>query len=242
MNGRLTDRKLVAQFQCAFFDASGTNNWPPQMPITPAPAVASYCRWIPPAQRGGEHSLEMSVSGFYGINPTTGAKEPLQVWVGDIGPLRVASYEGLATQTGPLGSPITDGLLPTFHVNTPSGGGSSPGRSAPVNAFVAVTLPPVRDLIRALMDSVRVSRPNGGSSRGQSSQTNGSGLEGDLDSEEELWARDPILPVLFLRKWDDIGFHSGYVVRCVPATGSNPDIMDGWTVRVEKADLGQEAV
>jgi hypothetical protein len=134
------------------------------------------------------------------------------------------------------------------------------------STFVAAFLPDMNELIRALLDSVRTpvqrqDHSNAGPS--SSGRTNGDmdieperppRMDGDLDegdeedvmmdaglaleTDEELWARDPALPILLIRPSDGMGFHSGYVVKCVPAQGHGLDNVSGWSIRIEKADLG----
>lgn len=181
--------------------------------------------------KGGHHSLEMHVSGFSSVDRTTGIKEQMQVWVGDLGPLLTTSYEGL------MGAPMqgAEGLvLPTFHINATSGNGSAPSvRDKPTMSFVAATLPSMSELLKALLDSVRTLRPSRRRVRSQSRVEDGPPEA--LEHEEELWARDPSLPILFMRRSDRMGFHSGYELRCVAATEENPENIDGWSVRVERA-------
>jgi len=157
----------------------------------------------------------------------------MQVWVGDIGPLLTTSYEGL------VGAPIqgSEGLvLPTFHINAASGNASAPSvRDKPTVSFVAATLPNMSDLVKALLDSVRTSRPSGRRVRSQSQVEDGPLEVGDMEHEEELWERDPSLPILFMRRSDGMGFHSGYELKCVAATGEELDNVDGWSVQVERA-------
>lgn len=183
--------------------------------------------------KGGVHSLEMHVSGFSSIDSTTGIKEQLQVWVGDIGPLLTTSYEGL------MGAPIqgAEGLvLPTFHINAASGNAGTPSvRDKPTMSFVAATLPSMLEIVKALLDSVRTLRPSRRRVRSRSQLEDGPPEAGHLEHEEELWARDPSLPILFMRRSDGMGFHSGYELRCVAATEENLENVDGWSVRVERA-------
>lgn len=222
---------IIAQFQCTFFDASGTNTCPPQAHITPAPSIVSYCRWLAPMQRGGSHSIEMSVSGFYSVNRMTGIKEAMQVWVGDIGPLIVTSYEGMA----PPNQSGEGYVLPTFHYNAGAGNGIPSVRDQAPTAFVAATLPSIGDLLKALLDSVRTSQLSGPRGRSQSQIRDNLDDEAELERDEELWTRDPSLPILFLRRTDGMGFHSGYELKCVAAVGDGLDNVDGWSVRIEKS-------
>ncbi|KAG8867302.1 hypothetical protein FRC20_006157 [Serendipita sp. 405] len=106
----------VGQFETAFFDASGVNTSPPHEPITPIPSVIHGARWVPSPKRDGQHSLHMGITNFWtfypplsGAESSSGAssssslihssngswvKSPLQVWIGDLGPLPFTAEEG----------------------------------------------------------------------------------------------------------------------------------------------------
>ncbi|CAG8688088.1 6750_t:CDS:2, partial [Acaulospora colombiana] len=126
----------AAQFQYTFFDATGSNTVPPRVPLTPAPKLNYPPRWIHPIQTGGEHSLEMSITHFYSSTPpgqlpavpsantpstvhpaatNSSAKQSLQIWIGDLGPLKTNSYEGLLTNhDGLTQSGFVFPVLPPF--------------------------------------------------------------------------------------------------------------------------------
>lgn len=221
--------------------------------------------------RRNEHHLELSVAGFYSTT-TSGAKEPLQVWLGDMGPLRLISNDGPVTSNGPSGSkapivPLTTTtqdfvVTVTSLSNASSSNGSGPNLRDPLaQSFIAVELPPMPEILRALLDSVRGRRvvastngghltaeplPNLGVHDEHSRRRNGDGVDDQQQGEtdEELWMKDPALPLLFVRGSDGIGFHSGYALRCVPATTHSSPHIDGWSVwvsRVENLDHARSA-
>ena len=390
----------VAQFETTFFDASGGNIMPPLASITPAPSAMHGCRWVPPllspppSHEPLPHTLHMGISNFFTHYPSSSPlataspwiKTPLQIWLGDLGPLPLTAEEGAINVTqqqhgfvfpatpangssingsgignsngvnhtqlsGPSslngsGASTSPGLAP---INAPGSRGSSNGgsgvvvlgnslptlRDPPLATYVTVYLPPMEELVGALLDSVRtrrrhLTRPSAtlsasssssrlayrsgsGHSRSESMSGNGTPrgdrmsvdrpyhsrqpstsnqryansstsmhvddsendvvdqdeyqtqnrdrpslaerFEEESDGVEEediqtLWERKPSLPILFIRGPPDettqhtpqhqqrIGFHSGLALRCVAASGEGPDNVDGWSVRIEKVQLG----
>ncbi|KAG8803177.1 hypothetical protein FRC17_006240, partial [Serendipita sp. 399] len=118
----------VGQFETAFFDASGSNINPPREAITPTPSVVHGIGWIPSPKRDGQHSLHMGITNFWTYYPPPGdtssapspnpvnsswAKVPLQVWIGDLGPLPFTTEEaisdlqqhGFVFSASPVGTP-----------------------------------------------------------------------------------------------------------------------------------------
>ncbi|CCA67425.1 hypothetical protein PIIN_01256 [Serendipita indica DSM 11827] len=373
----------VAQFETTFFDASGGNVMPPLAPITPAPSAMHGCRWVPPllsSQPGQDpvaHTLHMGISNFFAHYPSSPLaaswiKTPLQVWLGDLGPLPLTAEEGAinvtqqqhgfvfpATPVHPNvangsangnGTSGSSGQLAgssSSHngpvASTSAGPGLGPGggvvvlgnspptlRDPPFATYVTVYLPPMEELVSALLDSVRTRRRHAQattssrsmsatlqrSGHSRSASISGSGtprgdrmsvdrpyhsrqpstsnqrytsgstpmhvddsendieqdesshrdrpsfaerLEEESDAVEEedvqtLWERKPSLPILFIRGPPDetaqniqhyqpqyqqrIAFHSGLALRCVAASGEGPENLDGWSVRIDKVQLG----
>ncbi|KAG9100571.1 hypothetical protein FRC06_003950 [Ceratobasidium sp. 370] len=77
----------ISKFQYTFFDALGTFGTTPSRPITPFPTICTQ-----PTYRPSTHTLELVVSNFSSDNPETGQSEPLEIWLGNIGPLRQRIY------------------------------------------------------------------------------------------------------------------------------------------------------
>ena len=241
------------QFQCTFFDATGGDACPPRARITPAPSVVQPIRWAMSGRRN-EHHLEISTVGFFSTT-ASGAKEPLQVWLGDMGPLRLISNDGAATPPVPSGSkapivPLTtttqDFVVTVTSLSNPSTStNNGPNlRDPPVTTFIAVELPSMPDILRALLESVRGRRITSSVNGGPEPPPNlGHGRNGGTihedegtETDEELWMKDPALPLLFVRGSDGIGFHSGYALRCVPVTGPGALHIDGLSVWVSKVE------
>ncbi|CDO73511.1 hypothetical protein BN946_scf185013.g146 [Trametes cinnabarina] len=77
----------ISKFQYTFFDAFGLNNSVPEMPITPFPTLFNT-----PAYRSQSNTLEMTAANFFYEDPKTKHQVPLDVYVGNIGPLRLRLY------------------------------------------------------------------------------------------------------------------------------------------------------
>lgn len=77
----------ISKFQYTFFDALGTFGKTPSRPITPFPTICTQ-----PTYRPSTHTLELVVSNFSRDDPETGQSESLEIWLGNIGPLRQRIY------------------------------------------------------------------------------------------------------------------------------------------------------
>ncbi|CAE6521733.1 unnamed protein product [Rhizoctonia solani] len=77
----------ISKFQYTFFDALGTFGSTPSRPITPFPTICTQ-----PTYRPSTHTLELVVSNFTRDEPETGQTETLEIWLGNIGPLRQRIY------------------------------------------------------------------------------------------------------------------------------------------------------
>lgn len=244
--------KTPAKFQYTFFDAFGQNNNIPEMPITPFPTL-----FTAPVYRPANNSVELTVSNFFYEDPKTRTSTPLDVYLGNLGPLTHRVYQ--ATPPGPLTnvSPFVQTLT------GPMEGGSSgdpssqstlnPGPprympSGPLHTIVIVDMPPLQDVIKALEeDAIPPSNDANGSPH--DGQHNGSGAP-----PPSITGRS--LPLLFIRASDGVGYHSGRTIACenvfhsldlggIPGTTSNPEWLaaaqaaaaadgglHGWTLRV----------
>jgi recombining binding protein (suppressor of hairless) len=79
---------VLAKFQYTFFDAFGQNNNIPEMPITPFPTL-----FTAPVYRPASNTVELTVSNFFYEDPKTRAQTPLDVYLGNLGPLRHRVYQ-----------------------------------------------------------------------------------------------------------------------------------------------------
>ncbi|KAH9486637.1 Transcription factor cbf11 [Psilocybe cubensis] len=198
----------ISKFQYTFFDAFGQNNTIPEVPITPFPTL-----FTAPAYRPANNTIELTVSNFFYEHPTTRHQTPLDVYLGNLGPLHLRVYQ--AAPPGPLTA-----------INSYIPGGSGEGRdstaasnppgrymSAPLHTVVIVEMPPLADVIKALEDDAlptNTSPPNGNKSHPPPD-----GVEGSVPPPPPMPSiAGRSLPLLFIRASDGVGYHSGRTIAC----------------------------
>jgi len=235
----------ISKFQYTFFDAFGhNNNTIPEMPITPFPTL-----FTAPVYRQNNNTVELTVSNFFYENPKTRIQTPLDVYLGNIGPLRHRIYQ--AAPSGPLtavtpflpGGPQDGG--PSNATGTPSptiaGARFMP---SPLHTIVVVELPPIADVIKALEQDALPANSEGGTGSDQSLRAPNNVPLSD-PGQPQIAGRS--LPLLFIRSFDGIGYHSGRTITCEhayppidlgnmvgnPAVGTNIDT--GWLAAAQAA-------
>ncbi|KAF5356119.1 hypothetical protein D9756_004055 [Leucocoprinus leucothites] len=150
----------ISKFQYTFFDAFGQNNNIPELPITPFPTL-----FTAPVYRPASNSIELTVSNFFYEDPTTRQQTPLDVYLGNLGPLRLRVYQTAAP--GPLTNispfvqsmPGPQGLEGAPGPSDPTTGSplspTAPPRympAGPLHTIVVVEMPPLQDILKALED------------------------------------------------------------------------------------------
>jgi len=159
----------ISKFQYTFFDSTGSARGIPPIPITPFPSLIS-----PPVYRPASHSLELTLSNFIHSDPHTNIPNSLEVWLGELGPLRQRVYQSnpATLPAGQSGGPSTsqgmrtaadsnksdshsqqsDAALRTFTSILPNGVlPNSPQSTAPT--ILILDMPPLADIIRAIQAS-----------------------------------------------------------------------------------------
>ncbi|KAA1468728.1 hypothetical protein DENSPDRAFT_834136, partial [Dentipellis sp. KUC8613] len=227
----------ISKFQYTFFDAFGSNEVVPEMPITPFPTL-----FTAPIYRPAGNSLEMTISNFFYDHPKTRVQTPLDVYLGNLGPLPLRLY-----QSGPAG-PLTS-VNPFVHAVPPGPEGGSPSidpaqaeaaaqaqaaMSQPryfpthsLHSIVIAELPPIGDIIRAIEeDTMSPGQRNDGDENGASADGDRQGQDeesrsapGEKDSGIGTTIAPPHisgrgLPLLFIRSADGVGYHSGRTIAC----------------------------
>ena len=206
----------AAKFQYTFFDAFGQNTNVPEMPITPFPTL-----FTAPAYRGGTHSLELTIANFFYQDPKSQGQRALDIYLGSLGPLPCRIYK--APPPGPLTAVVglpgpspgqyaqeigTDGM-PRTDNNQASIFGQD-YLMPPIHNIVLVDLPPMDEIIAAFKDEgPPPPQRNGGHHNG--GPANGGGGGGGGAERED--ARPKVLPLLFIRSYDGVGYHSGRSLR-----------------------------
>ncbi|TFK77202.1 hypothetical protein BDN72DRAFT_784107 [Pluteus cervinus] len=215
----------ISKFQYTFFDAFGQNNNIPEMPITPFPTL-----FTAPVYRPASNTVELTVSNFFYEDPATRAQRPLDVYLGNLGPLRHRVYH--ATPPGPLTNispfaqpPMTghqgmDGSVAPDPLASPIPGAPPSPRyipSGPLHTIVIVEMPPLADVIKALEEDALP--PNGdGPGNGHHSPPGAPDRSTTHDGRPVVPPPPPFagrsLPLLFIRACDGVGYHSGRTIAC----------------------------
>ncbi|KAI3621819.1 recombination signal binding protein for immunoglobulin kappa j region-like [Moniliophthora roreri] len=233
----------ISKFQYTFFDSSGKNNSIPEQPITPFPTL-----FTAPVYRQNTNTIELTVSNFFYEDPKTRQQLPLDVYLGNLGPLphRVfgASPPGPLTNISPFVQ--TAGSIPGMPM-TAEGSPDSPGSpttpqqtprwmtAGPVHTIVIVDMPPLADVIKALEDDALPVPPPADRSEDQSpaDDANPGSRNGSGPPPPSISGRS--LPLLFIRASDGVGYHSGRTIACenvfhqMDMNGQGPGNIDtGW--------------
>jgi recombining binding protein suppressor of hairless len=232
---------VVAKFQYTFFDAFGQNNNIPDVPITPFPTL-----FTAPIYRTSNNTVELTVSNFFYEDPKTRTQVPLDIYLGNLGPLRHRVYQasppGLLTNTSSFMQSVTQQHMEasgsTEDPGSPQGTPSMAGAprymaSGPLHTIVIVEMPTLVEVMKALEeDALPVNQDT--ASGNQSHQNDPSTSNVPHDSRNSSGVPPPppppitarSLPLLFIRASDGVGYHSGRTVACenVFETMGLPDI------------------
>ncbi|KAF8647926.1 hypothetical protein AX16_006458 [Volvariella volvacea WC 439] len=196
----------ISKFQYTFFDAFGQNNNIPEVPITPFPTL-----FTTPVYRPANNTVELTVSNFFYEDPRTRVQTPLDVYLGNLGPLRHRVYQatppGPLTNIAPFGPPIQaiDSGVPPDPLAGPGAPTTGPPRympSGPLHTIVIVEMPPLSEVIKALEEDALP--PNGDEHVPPG--------EGPVPPPPPFAGRS--LPLLFIRASDGVGYHSGRTIAC----------------------------
>lgn len=221
----------ISKFQYTFFDAFGQNSSIPEMPITPFPTL-----FTTPVYRAANNTLEMAVSHFFYDDPKAHSQQPLAVYLGNIGPLRArffpASSPGPLTNVAPFGGGVPGHSLDmpsTSEAGVAVPGAVAPGRYVPqpLHTIVTVDMPSLAEVLKALQEDVippNVLTPGGSSGPHMSpsgTDVGGGQVDGAAagGSQVPANAQPPTiagrsLPLLFIRAYDGVGYHSGRTITC----------------------------
>lgn len=248
----------ISKFQYTFFDAFGQNNNIPEMPITPFPTL-----FTAPVYRPNNNSIELTVSNFFYEDPKTRTQTPLDVYLGNLGPLRHRIYQ--TAPPGPLTniSPFVQ-TLPGPPDGGPSDVAGTPSPVAVANRYVAalhtiviVEMPPLADVIKALDQNALPPNPDGSGSNHHSPRADGTPAPDPRNGPSLPPPPPPLsisgrsLPLLFIRASDGVGYHSGRTITCEnmfqgldlgsmaanPPVGANIDT--GWLVAAQAAAVAE---
>ncbi|KAJ7922624.1 beta-trefoil DNA-binding domain-containing protein [Mycena leptocephala] len=186
----------ISKFQYTFFFGQNMNI--PDLPITPFPTLVTA-----PFYRQINNTIQLTVANFFYADPATGADRPLDVYLGNLGPLRHRVYQ--ATPAGAI-SPLidrtgtTDASRPLLVL---------PRVSSEMHAIVIVEMPALADVIRALEGPASSDdTPSSSTSRLSPPSDNASGAHPAPSTPQVAQS----LPLLFIRTIDGVGYHSGRTI------------------------------
>ncbi|KAG6818025.1 hypothetical protein H0H87_009180 [Tephrocybe sp. NHM501043] len=210
----------ISKFQYTFFDAFGQNNSIPSMPITPFPTL-----FTAPVYRQANNSIELTVSNFFYEDPKTRMSTPLDIYLGNLGPLPHRIYHPTSTP-GPLTS-VTSPFVQTMSggpqdgVPSDLGGNPSGGprfMPSPLHTIVIVEMPTLEAVMKALDQDALPPHPDGAASNSHSPTADGSAPPEVRNgpSQPPLSIAGRSLPLLFIRASDGVGYHSGRTITCEP--------------------------
>ncbi|KAF9819934.1 hypothetical protein IEO21_01795 [Rhodonia placenta] len=198
----------ISKFQYTFFDAFGQNSKIPDLPITPFPTLFTAPVHRFERERGTEQ-LELTASNFFYENPATGTVEPLDVYLGPIGPLHIRIFHS-SVPVGQVPMPFIhppmpgDAPIPVDPSTSsyPTGRRPPGALHGPLTTTVLVDLPHKSDVMKALEEDAVPPAGESGDVAANRTQS----------KVERLSGRS--LPLLFIRAFDGVGYHSGRAVAC----------------------------
>lgn len=190
------------------------NNNVPEVPITPFPTLFNT-----PVYRSQTNTLEMMAANFFYTDPKTKGQVPLDVYIGNIGPLRLRIYNHSPMALDgrfdpsmpfiPVPSLPNQGAIPMIASNIDPKDPMDnkyadvvltlPPRH--LHMMIVVEMPPIADILKALREDA-VAPANGDKADG--SDARGGTLMRDIAGRS--------LPLLFIRSLDGVGYHSGRVI------------------------------
>ena len=177
------------------------------MPITPFPTLFT----APVLNTSSEpYTLELTVANFFFQHPHTREQTPLSIYLGNLGPLRHqinAPYPpGPITSIAPYVQAIgPDGVQRDEPIGSGIGGLDrtpylGPG---PIHTSLTVDLPPMAEIIRAIQEDLAQ----------QPSREGSAPQNGTPDPKVDVAAMvGRSLPLLFIRAYDGVGYHSGRAI------------------------------
>jgi len=170
--------------------------------------------------RPANNTVELTVSNFFYEDGKTRTQTPLDVYLGNIGPLRQRVYQasppGPLTNISPFVQSLTGEAGPSGeHRNIPAPASNITGPpqyipSGPLHTIVVVEMPPLADVIKALEEDALPSNCDGETS--QHSPHEASQPPNGASSAPSIAGRS--LPLLFIRASDGVGYHSGRTIAC----------------------------
>ncbi|KAH7104566.1 hypothetical protein BKA62DRAFT_692650 [Auriculariales sp. MPI-PUGE-AT-0066] len=208
----------ISKFQYTFFDAHNRNA-PPTELITPFPTLITT-----PTFRPTTNTLEVTVSNFFYKNSKTDVSAPLEVWLGNIGPLRHRIYHALQStptfsmQSAAAGLSAPDAgvtaMAPPADTTATASGSTTQNRTS--NTVVIVDMPAVSEIIARIRNAMpaepRIDEDEDAIGSPASPSSPSPPPRPHMRALEPLLAHG--LPIFFIRPTDGTGYSVGHNVAC----------------------------
>ncbi|KII93857.1 hypothetical protein PLICRDRAFT_36080 [Plicaturopsis crispa FD-325 SS-3] len=248
----------ISKFQYTFFDALSRNNTIPDLPITPFPTL-----FTTPMYRPANNTVELTVSNFFYEDPKTHNQVPLEVYLGNIGPLHQRIYQaqpvGPLTSVSPFVHSIPGGEQPIAGAgpsgdqqtgeSTASGVVQAQPRyvpSGPLHTIVIVDMPPLSEVIKALEEDALPSNGEASNSGPHTPDPSSQPPQNGAGPHNPPSIAGRSLPLLFIRASDGVGYHSGRTIACenvfqsldlgsIGGNPPNPSVDPSWLAAAQAA-------
>ncbi|WWD17423.1 hypothetical protein CI109_101864 [Kwoniella shandongensis] len=194
----------VSCFSTSFFSTSDASIAVPSHPIDPVPQIL-----VPPVFHPDKNTLDLTISEFFfsdSADPTR-PREPLEVYLGPLGPLHLTVWQSNARRTRPSDNNgyINPEYAGPYFDNSPHSAEQSVLSAYPKDinhVIVVVEMPGPEDIIKAMQHGVAQAaleklasraehggaQESSGKSVVQDQQDMSSGLEGSVQATETPWS------------------------------------------------------
>jgi recombining binding protein (suppressor of hairless) len=194
------------------------------------------------------------VSNFFYEDPKTGFTSPLDVYLGNLGPLTSRIFHTAPQGVLTAASQYAPASLPFSPGNVPFAEFIGRINASGVHTIVSVSIPPMADILKAMEEDAL---PPDGDESGSRIAENGQARVGQNGSQvppSSIAGRT--LPLLFIRAHDGVGYHSGRTVACenmyqtvdLGSLGGNPSnpagasIDSGWLAAAQAAAAAERGL
>ncbi|KAI0348389.1 hypothetical protein BDW22DRAFT_1424569 [Trametopsis cervina] len=208
----------ISKFQYTFFDAFNQSTNTPEFPITPFPTL-----YQAPILKTDRNKLELIVANFFYEHPKHHGRQTLDIYIGNVGPLPVQYWQPGAPHMGTAMTPFVqaigpDGVAREQEVDHGIRSIQHLAMYAPgpaIHTTVEVEMPPIGDLLKSIQDDLEPPTPEelaGGGER--SRKDKGTANEPPIRPDKTAQIAGRSLPLLFVRPYDGVGYHSGRAIAC----------------------------
>ncbi|KAI0687764.1 hypothetical protein BC835DRAFT_1408272 [Cytidiella melzeri] len=208
----------ISKFQYTFFDAFNQSTNVPDTPITPFPTLFQA-----PVYKPNINSLELTVANFFYEHPKHGGRTTLDIYIGNIGPLRNRYYaydhEDSFSPAPYVQAIGPDGVAREHKIGDDDGSAihwTVTLAKGPTHTTVVVELPEMAELLKAIQDDLEAPTADEKAGRDPIPKRDKASKRNELVLKPENTAHvaGRSLPLLFVRSFDGVGYHSGRAIAC----------------------------